>query len=48
MKNPNDPKFQKINSNNPNFKKRVGDVIGSSKILEIAGFELDNDGFFVM
>ena len=47
LKNPNEQKFHKINSNNANFKKRVGDVIGSQKILQLAGFELDSEGFYV-
>lgn len=41
------PKFQKINTNNPAFKKRVGDVLGGNVILKNCGFgEPDAEGFF--
>ncbi len=31
--------------NNANFKKRVGDIIGGTNLLEIAGFKDKGDGF---
>lgn len=33
INNPTEEKFHKINGNNPNFQKRVGDVIGGPEIL---------------
>lgn len=48
LKNPNEPKFQKMNLSNENFKKRVGDIIGGPFILtECAGFK-EEDGFLVL
>lgn len=39
MQNPNEEKFKKINAENPNFKARVGDIIGGKVLLKEAGFE---------
>jgi len=47
LKSPTEEKFRKINSNNPNFKDRCGDVVGGSYILETLGFK-DVDGFWIL
>lgn len=39
IQNPNEEKFRKINCENPNFKSRVGDIIGGKVLLKEAGFE---------
>jgi len=45
-KDPTNPKFQKINTNNPAFKRRVGDVVGGNVILRNCGFgDADAEGF---
>lgn len=46
IEKPHEDKFKKINGNNPNFQKRVGDTIGGGEILKRIGFRLDNDGFY--
>lgn len=48
IQNPDEPKFQRINGNNPNFQNKVGDVIGGGEILKKIGFELESDGFWVL
>lgn len=39
MSNPAEEKFRKINGENPNFKARVGDIIGGKVLLREVGFE---------
>lgn len=39
MTNPAEEKFRKINGENPNFKARVGDIIGGKVLLREVGFE---------
>ena len=45
VKDPNEPKFRKINAKNPNFVARVANVLGGMVILKDCGFEEDSEGF---
>lgn len=48
QKEPGNEKFQKINTNNSNFKRRVGDILDGNIILKNCGFgEANEEGFFV-
>lgn len=42
IKSPDEPKFQNINLENPNFKARVVDIVGGVFILEKVGFANEN------
>lgn len=44
--NPSDDKFKKINTENVNFKNRVGDIIGGKVLLKEAGFH--EEGTFLV
>ena len=39
LSNPAEEKFRRINGENPNFKARVGDIIGGKVLLREVGFE---------
>lgn len=39
LTNPAEEKFRRINGENPNFKARVGDIIGGKVLLREVGFE---------
>lgn len=47
IKSPDEAKFQNINSNNPNFKARVVDIVGGVYILQQCGFA-DEGGQLVL
>jgi uncharacterized UBP type Zn finger protein len=47
LKNPTEPKFQKINASNEAFKNRVGEIVGGIFILNEVGFK-DVDGFLTL
>ena len=42
LKDPSNEKFRNINADNPNFCKRVKDVIGGEQLLTLIGFKEEN------
>lgn len=44
VKEPENAKFRKIRMSNPKIREAVGDVAGGVELLEIAGFELREEG----
>ena len=47
IKDPTEEKYRKINAENPNFKARVGEIMGGRNLLKEVGFE-ENGTFLVI
>jgi len=43
VKNPNEEKFRKAKTSNPNFEERIGKIQAGMKILEVLGFVPDGE-----